>query len=143
MWVVDTNILVYSADRSFAEHRKCRALIEDLRADPSAWYVTWHIVYEFIRVVTHSRVLRDPWTASKAWEFIRVLLSSPSLALLVETDQHAEVVARTIEEMPNLQGNLVHDARTAILMREHGIYRIYSRDADFHRFSFLEVVDPL
>jgi predicted nucleic acid-binding protein len=28
-------------------------------------------------------------------------------------------------------------------MREHGVRRIYTRDADFHRFPFLEVVDPL
>jgi predicted nucleic acid-binding protein len=27
-------------------------------------------------------------------------------------------------------------------MREHGIKRIYTRDTDFHRFSFLEPVDP-
>ena len=37
----------------------------------------------------------------------------------------------------------VHDAHTAILMREHGIRRIRTRDMDFHRFGFLEVVDPL
>ena len=37
----------------------------------------------------------------------------------------------------------IHDAHTAILMREHGIRRIVTRDADFHRFPFLEVVDPL
>ena len=28
-------------------------------------------------------------------------------------------------------------------VREHGIRRICTRDADFHRFSFLEVVNPL
>jgi predicted nucleic acid-binding protein len=27
-------------------------------------------------------------------------------------------------------------------MREHGIRRICTRDADFHRFPFLEVIDP-
>lgn len=31
----------------------------------------------------------------------------------------------------------------AILMREHGVRRIYTRDADFHRFPFVEVLDPL
>ena len=36
-----------------------------------------------------------------------------------------------------------HDAETAVLMREHGIRRICTRDTDFHRFSFIEVVDPL
>jgi predicted nucleic acid-binding protein len=35
------------------------------------------------------------------------------------------------------------DALTAILMREHGIRRICTRDMDFHQFAFLEVIDPL
>jgi len=31
----------------------------------------------------------------------------------------------------------------AILMREHGISRIVTRDTGVHRFPYLEVVDPL
>jgi predicted nucleic acid-binding protein len=45
--------------------------------------------------------------------------------------------------LPHLAGNLFHDAHTAILMREHGIGRICSRDTDFNQFPFLEVIDPL
>jgi hypothetical protein len=36
-----------------------------------------------------------------------------------------------------------HDAHTAILMREHGIRRIVTRDTDYHRFGFLEPIDPM
>jgi predicted nucleic acid-binding protein len=28
-------------------------------------------------------------------------------------------------------------------MREHGVSRIVTRDMDFHRFPFLEVIDPV
>lgn len=42
-----------------------------------------------------------------------------------------------------LAGNLLHDAHTVTLMREHGVARILTRDADFHRFSAIQVVDPL
>jgi predicted nucleic acid-binding protein len=28
-------------------------------------------------------------------------------------------------------------------MREHGIRRICTRDTDFHRFPFLEAIDPM
>jgi predicted nucleic acid-binding protein len=45
--------------------------------------------------------------------------------------------------MPHLAGNIFHDAHTAILMREHGIRRICTRDVGFRQFSYLEVVDPL
>jgi hypothetical protein len=50
---------------------------------------------------------------------------------------------RVILELPHLAGNLLHEAHTAILMREHGIRRICTRDMDFHQFGFLEVIDPL
>ena len=45
--------------------------------------------------------------------------------------------------MPQLAGNVFHDAETAVLMCEHGIRRICTRDTDFHRFPFLEPIDPL
>ncbi len=37
---------------------------------------------------------------------------------------------------------MLYDAQTVILMREHGIKKIYMWDIDFHRFFFLEPVDP-
>ena len=59
------------------------------------------------------------------------------------TPRHAAVLARTLSELPDLRGNVMHDVHTAVLMREHGINRICTRDSDFHRFPFLKVVDPL
>jgi len=65
------------------------------------------------------------------------------MSVLVETERHAEIAAEVFAEIPHAAGNLLHDAHTAVLMREHGIRRIVTRDADFHRFRFLEVEDPL
>jgi predicted nucleic acid-binding protein len=45
-------------------------------------------------------------------------------------------------EVPATAGNLVHDCHYAALLREHGIKRLYTADADFKRFDFLDVVDP-
>ena len=143
MVVVDTNVLVYAADTASAEQAQCRALLEDLRVRITPWCLTWGILYEFLRVVTHPRVFRRPWGTAQAWEFVEALLASPAVQILVHTARHPAVVAQTLAEVPGLRGNLLHDAHTAILMREHGIRRIYTRDSDFHRFGFLEVVDPL
>ena len=83
------------------------------------------------------------WTASAAWSFVTALLASPGLGILVPTQRHADVAEEIISELPHLAGNLFHDAHTAILMREHGIKQICTRDTDFNRFPFLEVIDPL
>ena len=143
MLAVDTNVLVYAADADSQFHSPCRDWLERQRSRPDAWYTTWAILYEFLRVTTHPRVMRRPWSAAAAWEFVTALLASPGLAVLVPTLRHADVAAELISEMPHLAGNLLHDAHTAILMREHGVARICTRDNDFHRFAFLEVIDPL
>jgi predicted nucleic acid-binding protein len=62
---------------------------------------------------------------------------------LVATTRHAAVAAQVLAELPELSGNLLHDAHTAILLREHGVKQICTRDTDFARFPFLEVIDPL
>jgi uncharacterized protein len=141
--VVDTNVLVYAADANSQFHGPCRVWLERQRSRPDAWYTTWGIIYEFLRVTTHARVMRRPWTATAAWQFVTALLGSPGLAMLVPTHRHSDVAGEVIQELPHLAGNLVHDAHTAILMREHGVRQICTRDTDFNQFTFLEIIDPV
>lgn len=143
MFAVDTNVLVYAAERSFAEHARCRALVLGWRRSSSVWYTTWSVLYEFLRVTTHPRIFTRPWPAADAWRFVQAVLASPALELLVPTARHPMVLAEVLAEHPDLRGNLLHDAHLAVLMREHGVRRVMTRDTDFHRFGFLEVVDPL
>lgn len=135
--------MVYAADNHSPHHAVSRDWLAKRRAKPDVWYVTWGIVYEFLRVTTHPKVMRRPWHSVAAWGFVKALLASPSLALLVPTPRYADVAEQVLEELPEMRGNLVHDMHTAILMREHGIRQICTRDADFHRFPFVEVIDPL
>lgn len=143
MLVVDTNVLVYAADADSPFHAACHEWLEGQRRRPDAWYTTWPILYEFLRITTHPRVMRRPWSAASAWDFVSALLAAPGLGILVATQRHAEVAAQVFMELPYLVGNLLHDAHTAILMREHGIRQVCTRDTDFHRFPFVEVFDPL
>jgi toxin-antitoxin system PIN domain toxin len=141
--VVDTNVLVYAARTDSPFHAPCREALERLRAQPGAWYATWSILYEFMRVVTHRGPTMRPWSLPAAWDFIEALRESPGFDVLVATGRHAAVAREVFGEHPDLSGRRVHDAHIAILMREHGIRRIYTRDTDFHRFPFIEPVDPV
>lgn len=143
MFVVDTNVLVHAVDERSPFHRRCLESLDAWRREASAWYLTWGIVYEFLRVVTHARILVRPWTVGDAWRFVDALLASPGLGMLVPTERHAAVAAAALRDLPHLAGNVLHDAHTAVLMREHGIRRIYTRDTDFHRFPFLDPIDPV
>ncbi len=133
MCVVDTNVLVYAADPDSELHRPCRRWLELCRAQTSPWYVSWNICYEFLRLSTHPRVFRRPWTLAQGWQFLESVFASPSIGVLLPTTRHTAFLSEVITELPHLRGNILHDAHTAVLMREHGIKEIYTRDTDFLR----------
>ncbi len=142
MFVIDTNVLVYVANRDAELHQACQRLIEKCRERASPWYLPWPVGYEFMRVCTHPNVLPHPWSIAAAWRFLQSIFDAPGAALLRPTLRHAAVLSEVIAEVPHLRGNLLHDVHTAVLMREHGIEEIYTLDMDFHRFPFLTVLDP-
>lgn len=143
MLVLDTNVLLDAANVDSDFHGACRQRLDACQSDPSPVYLTWSVCYEFLRVSTHPHVFPTPMSVGEAWRFIDAVLNSPGGAMLTATGRHADVLARTLSEFPDLRGKVLHDVHTAVLMREHGVSRICTRDADFRRFPFLTVVDPL
>ena len=143
MFVIDTNILIYAANQRSLGHEPCRRLLSEWRSRTEPWYLTWGIIYEFLRVSTHPRVFTKPLSIGNAWAFLNAAIASPAAGVLQETQRHQELFNEVAAEVPGLAGNLVFDAHTAVLMREHGIRRIYTHDTNFRHFPFLEVVDPL
>jgi uncharacterized protein len=143
VFVVDTNLLLYAANRDAPEYALCHNLLRDCQRQASPWHITWGIVYEFLRVATHRSVFRRPLSQLDAWKFIETSLASPGLSVLIETPRHRAVAVEVFGSLPEIAGSLVFDAHTAILMKEHGVKKIYTRDSDFRRFPFLEVVNPI
>lgn len=143
MFVVDTNLLLYAVNPDAKDHGRARALLEEYRRGNRGWFVTWGIIYEFLRVSTHPKIFPEPLALPTAREWIAVLLAGRSSGILVETDRHAEVLEELVGLHPRLAGNPVHDLHTAALMREHGVAEIRTADTDFHQFPFLRVVNPL
>ena len=143
MFVVDTNILLYAAVEEFPQHDEARRLVERWRRETRPWFVTWSILYEFLRVITHPKVFEHPLKLPDAWSFVAGLFDASSFRVLVETDRHASVLEMLTAEYPKMAGNIVHDLHTAALMNEHGVTQICTADAEFHQFKFLRVVNPL
>ena len=140
--VFDTNVLVYAVREEMEFHEACRRRIAEASITPASAYLTWNICYEFLRVTTHPRASSQPWSLDASRRFIAGLLASPGFRLLLPTERHSQMLAEIAAQLPELRGNLVHDLHTVVLMREHGVHQICTRDADFRRFPFLEVIDP-
>lgn len=141
--VFDTDVLVYASDGDSEFHDLCLQRLEEARRDSFPNFLTWNICYQFVRVVTRRRADWSAWDPQEAWRFIETLLGSPGFEMLHPTVRHAAVLGQTLSELPDVRGDLVRNLQTAVLMREHGVSRICTRDTDFHRFPFLTVVDPL
>jgi len=143
LFVVDTNLLIYAADEDSPRQERMGTLLAEWGSGTEAWFITWSVVYEFLRVATHRSVFARPLTFADAWSFIDSLRASPSFGVLVETERHADVVRDLTLEYPRISGNRLHDLHIAALMREHGVVEIRTADLGFHEFKFLRVVDPL
>ena len=141
--VIDTNLLLYGVNRDSEEHTAARTFLSEAGASPEHWYLTEGIIYEFLRVATHARVFPEPLRWREAIRFLSPFLTHPSFHILQAGERHWRVLEQVLGELQHPAGNLFFDARTAALMREHGIRRIYTTDADFLRFSGIEVVNPL
>lgn len=142
MFVVDTNVLLYAVNPDSPHHARALAALEAWRAGDRSWFLTWGIIYEFLRVSTHPSVFPEPLELERAHAWLRILLESPSAGILTETERHGEILGEIVQAHPRLAGNIVHDLHTAALMREHGVAEIRTADTDFRRFPFVEVVNP-
>jgi toxin-antitoxin system PIN domain toxin len=142
-FVVDTNVLVYAVNRDCPEHPVARSVLEGWLAGTVPWGVTWGIVYEFLRIVTHPKVFRHPLDATQALAFLDPVLGSELVTVLSPSERHQAVLHESVGAFGTPAGNIFHDLHTAVLMREHGVSEIMTADVDFRKFSFLTVTDPV
>jgi len=140
--VIDTNLLIYAVHASAPQHELARNYIESQRQQ-GGFCVTWSILYEWLRVVTHPRVFSRPLSPAIARSFVLDLADDPRVDILRHTPNHARFLKEVLDMAPPLRGNLLHDAHIAAAMREHGIHTIATADQHFRLFPFLQIVNPL
>jgi toxin-antitoxin system PIN domain toxin len=138
---VDTNILVFAEIKTSIHHTRAVEVLSELAEGSTPWAIPWPCIYEFLRVVTHSRVFHPPVPLARARADLRRVLASPSLVLLSETDRHAEILMQVLEAS-GTTGNLIHDAHIAALCLEHGVSEFVTGDRDFLRFADIRVDNP-
>jgi toxin-antitoxin system PIN domain toxin len=143
VFLVDTNILLYAVNPAAPEFRAASAEIERYRRGDQLWFLTWGVIYEFLRVSTHRAVFERPLSLERAVSWIEALRAGQGFRLLAETERHFDVIRDLSAKHPRLAGNPVHDLHTAAIMLEHGVAEIRTADTDFHQFPFLRVVNPL
>lgn len=141
--VIDTNILLYAANSAASQHDRCRSFLEESVASGDICFLPENVVYEFLRVATHPRVFPNPLEASDALKFVSAMLAVANFRTLSAGDNHWQVFRALVRELGEPSGNFFFDVHTVALMREHGIRRIATADADFFKFRGLEIINPV
>lgn len=142
MIALDTNLLVYAHRQDSPFHQSASAVLERLAAGAAAWAIPWPCAHEFIAVVTHPRIYRQPTPLAAALQTIQALAHLPQLQWLAETDGYLERLA-ALAKAAKVHGGAIHDARIAALCVHHGVRELWSADRDFGRYPELKVVNPL
>jgi len=141
--MVDTNILLYAANRDAPEHESACGFLNACGADAGLWFLTEGICYEFLRVATHTRVFPRPLSSREAMGFLDALLVSGRFEILSAGARHWELLKQILKPLPRASGNLFFDIRTVASMCEHAVRLLYTADTDFLQFPQIEVRNPL
>ena len=139
MFLVDTNVLLHAVNRDSPCHEAARESLESFMNGPEQWCLTWSIVYEYLRVATHPRVFKKPLTLEDAYDSILPVLQTGNCFLLSETEEHQHVLEQSKKQIHRLCGNVLHDLHIAVIMREHGVQEIVTRDHDFKAFAWVRI----
>ena len=137
----DVNVLLYASDAASPVHRKAVEFLEQASTEGDLFCLGWPTVMSYLRLSTHPGIFRTPLAPAQALGNIDALVEQPRVRLLAEEPGFLDAY-RTVTEGVIVRGNLVPDAHLAALLRHHGVRTLYTRDADFRKFPFLDVRDP-
>jgi toxin-antitoxin system PIN domain toxin len=130
---VDTNVLVYAHREEFPLHERAMHRLVALADSAAPWGVPVFCIGEFVRVVTHRRVLTPPSSLEQAIAFIDALATSDSFRLLLPDDAYW-MELRALLETAGASGNLAFDAQIAAICVRQGAV-LLTHDHDFARFA--------
>lgn len=137
---IDANVLLYAANRAAPENSRAETFLRARLGDGEILCLPWITVGAFLRIATHPSIFPTPLSALEAEEIIERLLALPQVRLLSEQDDSWKTY-RSLSA-PSNRGNAVPDTLLAAALLQHGVKKLYTRDAGFRRYAFLDVRDP-
>ncbi|MCL4818649.1 MAG: PIN domain-containing protein [Vicinamibacteria bacterium] len=138
---LDVNVLLHASDSRSPVHERAAALLRALATGGDIVCLAWPTLMSYLRIATHPGIFAAPLTPREAEANVEALAALPHVRLLSEEPGFFDVYREVTSSLP-VRGNLVPDAHLAALLRQHGVKTLYTRDADFRKFPFLDLRDP-
>ena len=140
MTALDTNVLVGLLVSTSTNHE---AATKGIRNLSDTLCTTPTNIGEILRLLTHPKVFEKPLKITKAVQALADLFEEFNIRILDEEVDWWRELPEIEQEIPGLKGNEVFDARIAICLKQHGVKRIFTWDADFKKYSFLSAISLL
>lgn len=137
----DVNVLLYASDAASPVHAQAAEFLRRATTEGDLFCLGWPTLMSYLRVSTHPGIFKTPLTPERALGNVESLTALPRVRLLAEEPGFLDVY-RAVCDGVTVRGNLVPDAHLVALLRQHGVRTLYTRDADFRKFPFLDVRDP-
>jgi len=137
---LDTNILIDLIVSSTPYHSK---VVEDVANLEDELFTSPTNIGEVLRLLTHPKVFSKPMVMTKAVTALEQMLDYYRISILEEDSNWWKKLPVIAKEVPGIRGNEVFDARIALCFQSSGVKRIYTRDADFKKYSFLKTINWL
>ena len=133
MFLVDSNVLIYAANRRVRHHAASRRWLSQALDGVETVGLAWVALLGFIRVSTDPRILPRPLRSADAVDLVRIWANAPASVLVEPTARHFDLLQGLLAET-GTAGNLVNDAHLAALALEHAA-TVVTYDTDFERFG--------
>jgi predicted nucleic acid-binding protein len=138
MTALDTNILVAIMVESSSHHKEAVSGLEKLNDELCT---TPTNIGEVLRILTHPKVFSFPLKIGLAISALSNLIDYYNIRILEENLNWWKSLNEIEKQIPSLKGNEIFDARIAICLKQNNIRRIYTRDSDFKKYSFLQPIN--
>ncbi len=133
----DVNILVYAFRSDSPFHTMARQRVVDALHREEPFLFLNEIALSFLRIVTNTRIFKQPSTLESAWNFLGVLEDSPSVQRARQDDMTYGVF-KHLSLVQGSTGNTLPDTWLAASAIRHNA-RLITADRGFLSIAALEV----
>ena len=138
---LDTNILVYAANRDCAEHSKAFALIEQLLSAPGDWIISDQVCFEYLRALTNPAIFSHPLSKERAIRAVSHFRESSGVSFCA---YEGSIFGRVMNMHAKGAKDRLYDVILAETLKHSGVTRLYTRNLkDFQGLGLAEVINPI
>jgi uncharacterized protein len=142
MIALDTNFLIHAHRIDSSQHERAFSVVRDLMQSGQAWGIPNPCVSEFLNIITHPKIFKQPTPVQQALEQMAAWLECPTGTILHSGSTFWSVL-KQLAQAAQLRGGQYHDARIAAVCIENSVNVLWTIDRDFGRYKQLKAINPL